>query len=642
MFTQASSFKKSLLILSTALSIPFVAYLLEPRILLSFLPFLKEIFSLSLVQVLLTLGFVWLRVAFYSGIYGLFMELISNQEVIFSLERFLQNVKLLWKSFLPVFIAPYLIHFFLFLFFPKTQIPLAFIDAILKPLLLLLLSYIVIQKKYLSDDTVKKTKIKVKAVDMCVLILLSLSYMGLIFLSESLDMLAMSFSLLMSSFVGILMFIFIADHVLKQYPQILAKFTEGKELILINPASGGVLVGILSLVDWSYPPVFVVLRALTPKTYRTRAFYRTLWHKCYAVKDKLVAITCYTSNCAEAYKIAKEYKKQGSKVIMGGPHVSFFPQEALAFCDSVVVGEVEGIWQEVLRDYEHNELKNIYRGKQLDDYSRPVHKELLNSSMEMIVNFIETTRGCKFKCDFCTIPIIAEGSVRKKPVAEVVELIQKAKSYRKYFVFLDNNIYNDPTYAKELFEALIPLNIKWHSFSSIDIAKNDKLLALAKKSGCNMFMFGFEVNGDSEEKNQRGKFAMAEKYLEYAAKVKKLGIKIKANFILGFESDDWKTFFKIWAFSYRLRPYVTTISLLTPFPGAGLYKTMTRENRISNLNWRHYDILHFVFLHKRLNHNFLSKIFFPYLMILIFFTTSTMGNILALMLLSGILFIRLL
>ena len=214
----------------------------------------------------------------------------------------------------------------------------------------------------------------------------------------------------MLNYIHVFEFIFCALYILDHYPEIKEKFSNSKEIFLINPMGAEVVQSVGFSGLRRYPPVFVVLKALSPKTYKFREFNQVLWHERYYKSNVLVCITCFTSNCYEAYKIAKEFKKRGSKVVMGGPHVTYLPHEALAFCDSVVIGQAEGVWREVIRDYENGTLKPQYRGPATEaDYAQ-VHEELLNSPPSIVKEFLETSRGCKFRCHFCTIPALSGGT----------------------------------------------------------------------------------------------------------------------------------------------------------------------------------------------------------------------------------------
>jgi hypothetical protein len=625
------AFQKSWSVFCSVLLLPLVAYFLEPSIFISLLPFNK---ALLLMPFWLFLGIILiLQVCFYSGAMGSLIDIVSEEETLLSWDGIKKNIKLLWKETAVLFILPHIILFFYFTNFSPQQTAFELNKALLHSGLLFVMALIAVRKKYhhvIQGKFAYHYMVIPCVVGFCLL--------NILFAQATIFSEIPSLWILLNKFFVFFMFLFITCLLLDRNSSISCSFMREKELILINPSGGSFLIEVLSWLDRSYPPIFVVLRALTPKTYYFREYNRIAWHNRYLKENCLVAITCYTSNSAEAYKIAKEFRKKGAKVIMGGPHVTFLPHEALEYCDSVVLGEVEGVWSQVLQDYENNCLKPTYDEGRVEDYYRITHQELLNDSPHLIKDFLETTRGCKFKCNFCTIPLLAPGKVRKKPVAEIVELIQKAKG--KYFIFLDNNIYNDPVHARELFEALIPLKIKWHSFSTIDIAKNDALLALAKKSGCFMLVFGYEIFSNSIEKDQRGKLAMAERYLEYTRKIQKAGIHVKANFMFGFDSDHWKTLIDIWKFCFKLNPLMSTFGIVTPFPGTKLYQNMVDENRMANLNWRKYAVLDLVFRHPFLNTGILSNLFFPYIMLPFFFTTCKLGHIFCLSVLGWLLCLK--
>jgi hypothetical protein len=487
------------------------------------------------------------------------------------------------------------------------------------------LAYAMIVEKYLKPQGIARRTIKISAREFWVILGLFvvefvLSWLPAFLPSTNFDW--ARFSTLALKYIYLLQFVYFCFLILGSYKEISEQFEKSHQIYLINPCSGGVIDGIAFLFQFSYPPFFVVLKALTPKTYGFREFNRIFWRDRYYKSDKLVALTCFTSNCAEAYKIAKEFRKRGSKVVMGGPHVTYLPDEALAYCDSVVIGEAEGVWKDVIKDFENNTLKPKYTGTAAE-----VHKELLISPPHVIKDFLETTRGCKFRCHFCTIPSLSGGRTRKKPVAEIVELIQKIKHKYKTIIFIDNNIYSDPGYAKELFQALIPLKVKWRTQCTIDIAKNTETLALAKASGCDGFLFGYEIFGGSLEKQQGGKFAMAQNYIRYTDIIKKAGIKIKAHFIFGFDSDNFWNLPRLWKFCFNIWPKWTILSMLTPLPGSQLYHEMLEANRITNLNWRNYAMHDLVVSHPRMN-NQVATVLFPYIRTFFLMTTSMGGIVL--------------
>ena len=430
----------------------------------------------------------------------------------------------------------------------------------------------------------------------------------------------------MLNYIHVFEFIFCSLYILGDYPEINEKFSASKEIFLINPILGANVRGLVLSRISPYPPFFVVLKALSSKAYQFREFNRVIWQERYYKNNALVCISCFTSNSYEAYKIAKEYKKRGSTVVMGGPHVTFLPNEALAFCDSVVIGQAEGVWGEVIRDYEEGALKLKYSEPPTEaDYDK-VHEELLNSLPYIVKGFLETIRGCKFRCQFCTIPDLNVGQVHIQSINAFVELIKKIRPLQSHVTFLDSNIYNDPGYAKKLFVALKPLKIKWSSSCSIDIGKNKEALKLARESGCSQLEIGYEISTVSLERKQGGKFAMAQKYIEYTKNIKQAGIKIRGQFIFGFDSDNLKALFLLWRSCFFIMPEFTSVSLLTPLPGSGLYQQMLAQNRLINLNWRSFTCCKLIVRHPYLNPSLMS-FFFPLIQMFFFITTSTVGLI---------------
>lgn len=615
------------------------ASILNSLIILVFALFLIDAVNLSY---LLKFGFVYvflitgsLKVYFMSGISGCIIEIISGEEIILQFRRIHQNAKDLWHGFLIVFVVLRLVDFALFVLFPAFRLWRYLYFSLLETVAVYALAQWVINKKYVRALKALPRNPRFDAISLIALILACLSEAFFTRASDFIHTGAIEWrniSVFIINYVHVFEFILCSSCIFESYPEIREKFSQQKEIFVINPMNAGILQGLLYWFLRDHPPFFVSLKALTPKTYIFRKFNRIMWQDRYYKSNTLVCITCFTSNCYEAYKIAKEFKKRGSKVVMGGPHVTYLPQEALVFCDSVVVGQAEGVWKEVVRDYENGTLKAQYRGTPTEDDYAQVHQELLNSSPEIVKDFLETTRGCKFRCHFCTIPALSDGKTHLQPISAIVELIRKVRPYYNNVTFIDNNIYSDPSYAKELFVALKPLGIKWQSQCTIDIAKNQETLKLARESGCVGFLFGYEVSGVSLEKSQGGKFAMAQKYREYTKIIKKAGIKIKGHFIYGFDSDNLKTLFQLWRFCFSVMPRFTVVSILTPYPGSGVYQDMLKENRIINLNWRNYGN-RLVTQHPQINHHVVSALFTPVIQPFFLMTTSSMGIMLSIMLL---------
>ncbi|MBI5211383.1 MAG: radical SAM protein [Elusimicrobia bacterium] len=366
-----------------------------------------------------------------------------------------------------------------------------------------------------------------------------------------------------------------------------------KKLILVNPAFGGLVAGALGrLFKFSYPPVFSILEALTPKDYEV-----VVHHQPFAVRYEpgLAAITSFTSNARRAYRHADGFRRAGAKVVMGGCHAMFRVEEALEHCDSVVVGEVEAVWKDVLRDYERGELKRTYEGGRPGDFWRRYHEGFLRLPGRKLRSSIQTTRGCRFKCRFCVVPALYGGTLRHVPVDKVVEQVRAIPAPDRFFViFNDNNIYADPAYARELFKELVPLGIRWEALASVDIAEDEEALRLARRSGCRRLHVGFETVNEAVVGAHPGKLAFAGRYLDLIRRVEAHGIRIKGSFMIGFDEDTLLSLGRLLLFTFRANLQMAVFSVLTPMPGTPLFEEFEKGRGAPALDWDEFDGFHVV------------------------------------------------
>ncbi len=312
-----------------------------------------------------------IKIYLFSGIYGVLTELVSKEEITSSVRVFKANANRYWKIVLLLTGIPACIYFPVVVhFFKLENISIYAFYMHLHFFISFFLALLIINNKYIYLFKLKKRKINLTGNDIK-------SIFGLIFLQAtsfycsyyfeiiSVDLSRITLFLLI--YINQLIFIYITALIQNAYPEIAKNFDYEKEIYLINPPCGGIAPYFSMMIFRMYPPFFLIIKALTPKTYRFREFNRIPWHSRYCASNKLVAISCFTSNCDDAYRIALEFKKRGSKVVMGGPHVTYLSDEALQYCDSVVLGEMESVWQNVIEDYENNSLKKIYRGYPLEE-----------------------------------------------------------------------------------------------------------------------------------------------------------------------------------------------------------------------------------------------------------------------------------
>jgi radical SAM superfamily enzyme with C-terminal helix-hairpin-helix motif len=109
--------------------------------------------------------------------------------------------------------------------------------------------------------------------------------------------------------------------------------------------------------------------------------------------------------------------------VAGGPHATFHPEEATKFCDSIVIGEVESVWQSVLSDIQSRCLKSRYIGAPSELREIPTPRYDLLSKKFFITRVVQATRGCPYTCSFCTVPTLDPG-FRTRSVADVINDIK--------------------------------------------------------------------------------------------------------------------------------------------------------------------------------------------------------------------------
>jgi radical SAM superfamily enzyme YgiQ (UPF0313 family) len=305
-------------------------------------------------------------------------------------------------------------------------------------------------------------------------------------------------------------------------------------------------------------------------------------------KLDLVGITANTPAAHHAYDLAKEFRKRGVPVIIGGPHATLIPDEVLQHADAVVVGEAELIWGKILKDCEEGKLKGVYKSCELPDLQNmPSPRWDLIKGRTYGKGVTIATRGCPFACEYCTIPNMYQRRMRYRPVSAVIEEVKHMPG--KALIFWDDNIGANKSYAKELFSALIPLKRWWTSQATADIAFDPELMTLAAKSGCKALFLGLETISQSSLNNANKRHNNVEKYSDIIRIFHEHRIAVQAGTVFGFDHDD-KSIFRTTVEFYRsIGLDSATISVLIPFPNTPLFKKLDKEGRILTYDWSKYN-----------------------------------------------------
>jgi radical SAM superfamily enzyme YgiQ (UPF0313 family) len=310
----------------------------------------------------------------------------------------------------------------------------------------------------------------------------------------------------------------------------------------------------------------------------------------------LVGISVLTGTAPSAYALADRFRYRGITVVLGGVHVTMVPEEAAQHADSIVIGPAEESWPKLLIDFSQGKLKDRY------EVERPLNPVLIGvpsprrdlqcSISYNIPNTVIATRGCRHLCDFCAVPIAWPGYSRR-PIADVIRDIQQVRA--KLLVINDVSLTDDLEYAKDLFEAMIPLKKHWGGLATVQVVKDQELLELLAKSGCRYLLIGFESLNPLALKEISKNFNQPQEYAKLVETLHDNGITVQGTFIFGFDNDDTSVFDATIQQVNELKIDIPRYSILTPYPGSALYQRLIKEGRILSFNWEDYDTMHVVF-----------------------------------------------
>jgi radical SAM superfamily enzyme YgiQ (UPF0313 family) len=352
------------------------------------------------------------------------------------------------------------------------------------------------------------------------------------------------------------------------------------------------------------PPLsLAIIDSLTPKKHFVKVINDAVEQVDLTADFDLIGITALTAQAPRAYQIADAFRSRGKKVILGGVHPSLMVNEASQHADSVAIGEIENLWEEILVDFEKNQLKNIYKSEAFPDLQKLVIPKWDNINLNIYRRStgpkkmprmpIYTTRGCVFNCKYCSVSKFFGRSYRFKPIENVLKEIDAtgADSY----VFVDDNIICNADFSEELFKALSYKNIRWWSQASTTILQKPHLIELAAKAGCNNLFFGIESINKENLKSVKKGFNNPEAYTELLQRLNKAGIRPWISLIFGLDHDNYDQLKKTIDFFYKTNIGDIVLWILTPLPGTDLYSEMMNDGRIFETDWSKYDLNHVVY-----------------------------------------------
>lgn len=374
-----------------------------------------------------------------------------------------------------------------------------------------------------------------------------------------------------------------------------------------------------------------LLQALTPKEHEVilidgnaKAMTETeLVEFCRQEDVALIGIGAMTRMVARAYRFADALRDAGFKVVMGGPHVTECPDEALGrdggkrHADAVALGEADETWQLIVRDAANNQLKDIYQPEidakgndkkpslqpyphipwetlDLEQFSLvPKFLQKIMSKMgegwgKFFVVPIETGRGCPYGCEFCTVTGFFGDSIRFRAnedvVAELLRLKARAKAEKGQIAifFIDDNLAINKKRLKGLLRDIIAANaqLPWVAQISANLLGDEELVDLIAEAGGKWIFIGMESIDPANMADVNKTFSKPANYKAVLDGLAKRDIFAITSFIFGMDNDTVgvadRTVEQIESWS----PGLPVFGQLTPFPATPLYDRLEKAGRL--------------------------------------------------------------
>ena len=380
-------------------------------------------------------------------------------------------------------------------------------------------------------------------------------------------------------------------------------------LLLINPINAADKGFVLNLPS-RYPPLGLgYVAALTPPDWDIYILDEAF--KPFEYRDAdLVGFTAFTFTAPRAYKLAALYREKGIPTVLGGIHASMLPEEAKQYMDSVVVGEAEAAWPQLIADFEKGQMKREYQGGLTDLKNLPFPRRDLFHPDYWFAS-VYTTRGCPNNCAFCSVTSFNGSQHRLRPVEEVLDEI--ASIDKKLIFFVDDNILGYGKEAREhalaIFKGMAErkMNKIWFSQAALNFADDEEILKAASDAGCRMILLGIESEKE-EQLISAHKHFNVKRLSRYSATFRKIhnhNISILGTFMFGMDGDNRKSLYDRarYILSSEIDAYQTTI--LTPLPGTTLYAQMKQDGRLLKTDypadWNFYQFFRVIFKPKSMH-----------------------------------------
>jgi radical SAM superfamily enzyme YgiQ (UPF0313 family) len=355
------------------------------------------------------------------------------------------------------------------------------------------------------------------------------------------------------------------------------------------------------------PPLSgAIVAGLTPPIVDVQVLHEMVRPVDYNTDADFIGLSFMDFCAPHAYEVAAKFRKLGKIVVAGGRYPSTFPEEVIPHMDSVVIGEAERIWPQVVEDMVKGKLKKVYEAPFAPSLENipPPRYDLVEPQFAVPV-VTEATRGCRYKCSFCQLTV-KPTPFRVRPIEDVIRDLTATEKLpfqkQKMAMLLDNNLGGDMGYAKELLREIAKLKF-WGIGTqfSFDCLQDDEFVDLLDKARCGMAFIGLESLNEPSLSAVHKKQNKVQEYKELFMKLKKRGILTFTGLMVALDGDTPEYYRTLPQKLDEIDPSSILTSISIPIPGTPFHKEVEGEGRIFDRDLSHYEGDHLVFKPKHVS-----------------------------------------
>lgn len=258
-----------------------------------------------------------------------------------------------------------------------------------------------------------------------------------------------------------------------------------------------------------------------------------------------VGLTGKVTQHGRMIALAREFRRRGKTVLIGGPYASLSPELLRDECDILVRGEIEEISGKIFGDLLEGRWQSEYEGSKPSLASSPSPRWDLYPNDRAIMGTLQTSRGCPFECEFCDVIQYLGRKQRHKEVPQVVGELDVLYRHGYRTIFLaDDNFTVFRSRAKELLVGIRDWNLRqtdgkvsFLTQVSIDAAKDEELLALCAEAGLTTVFIGIETPNEQSLKLSKKRQNLHTNLVGQVHTFLHYGINVVGGMIVGFDAD---------------------------------------------------------------------------------------------------------